>query len=143
MWFRKNQPVSGIRLKVVVADDDPVVRTILEKGLTAEGHTVFLAGDGEEAFKKISDEKPDLAILDIMMPKRDGILVLQSIKATPQTRNLPVIILTSKSEDKDLLNGYEFGANYYITKPFKISSVLFAIQTLFGPSKNQPEKYTI
>ncbi|MFH0797336.1 MAG: response regulator [Candidatus Omnitrophota bacterium] len=129
--------MSEIRLKIVVADDDLVVQTILEKGLTAEGHTVFLAVDGQEALKKIDTEKPDLVILDIMMPKLDGIQVLQYLRATPRTRNLPVIMLTSKSQDEDLLKGYGFGADYYVTKPFELETVLSGIRMLLGTDKFQ------
>jgi len=129
--------------KIVVADDEADIRTVLQKGLEVSGHSVILAVDGEDALRKIKDEKPDLVILDIKMPKLDGIQALQAIKKDPSTRKLPVIMLTGNSSDEDLLKGYMYGADYYITKPFRIQTILNGIALIFKMDPNRPQKYTI
>ena len=123
--FRKNtaEGTTG-GFKIVAADDEADIRTVLQKGLGMSGHNVILAVDGEDALQKIKDEKPDLVILDIRMPKMDGIQALQVIKKDPATRNLPVIMLTINSLDEDLIKGYMDGADCYITKPFRIQTIL-------------------
>ena len=129
--------------KIVAADDEADIRTVLQKGLEMLGHNVILAVDGEDTLQKIKDEKPDLVILDIRMPKLDGIQVLQVIKKDPSTRKLPVIMLTGNSSDEDLLKGYMYGADYYITKPFRIQTILNGIALVFKPGPNCPQRYTI
>ena len=142
--FRKNtaEGTTG-GFKIVAADDEADIRTILQKGLETAGHTVISAVDGEDALQKIKDEKPDLVILDIRMPKMDGIQVLQIIKKDPATRKLPVIMLTGNSSDEDLLKGYMYGADYYITKPFRIQTILNGIALIFKPDSNRPPRHTI
>ena len=129
--------------KIVAADDEADIRTVLQKGLEMSGHTVIPAVDGEDALQKIKDEKPDLVILDIRMPKLDGIQVLQVIKKDPATRKMPVIMLTGNSSDEDLLKGYMYGADYYITKPFRIQTILNGIALIFKPDPNRPPRHTI
>ena len=91
MGFFKRKTGKTVGLKIVAADDEADIRTLLQNGLEAEGHTVIPAVDGEDALQKIKDEKPDLLILDIRMPKLDGIQVLQVIKKDPDTRKLPAL----------------------------------------------------
>ncbi|MFH2068206.1 MAG: response regulator [Candidatus Omnitrophota bacterium] len=129
--------------KIVAADDEADIRTILQKGLEMAGHKVISAVDGEDALQKIKDEKPDLVILDIRMPKIDGIQALQAIKKDPSTRKLPVIMLTGNSSDEDLLKGYMYGADYYITKPFRIQTILNGIALIFKPDPNRPKRYSV
>ena len=143
MLFGKRKKEDSERgIKIVAADDERDIRTILKRGLATEGHTVILATNGQEALEKIRSEKPDLVILDIMMPKMDGIEALQKIKNDPRTKDLPVIMLTGKSEDEDLLKGYKFGADYYITKPFKIRTLLSGIRMMIQPPSG-PTPYRI
>ena len=143
MLFRKRKEEDSKRgIRIVAADDERDIRTIIKRGLASEGHTVILATNGQEALEKIKIEKPDLVILDIMMPKMDGIEALQAIKKDPQTKDLPVIMLTGKSEDEDLLKGYKFGADYYITKPFKIRTLLTGIRMMIQPPSG-PTQYRI
>ena len=142
--FKKNVvKVAAGGLKIVAADDEADIRTVLQKGLEASGYNVIPAVDGEDALQKIKDEKPDLVILDIRMPKLDGIQTLQTIKNDPATRKLPVIMLTGNSSDEDLLKGYKYGADYYITKPFKLQTVLNGIALVFKPDPNRSQRYTI
>ena len=121
----------GIQRRILVVDDEPVVVKTLSKAIRRQGFDVVSAVDGEEALEKIRSTKPDLVILDIQMPKLDGTEVLQRIKGSPETASLPVIMLTGKAGDEDILKGYKYGANYYIPKPFKMDEVLKGIAMMF------------
>ena len=121
----------GIQRRILVVDDEPVVVKTLSKVIRRQGFDVVSAADGEEALKKVRSSNPDLVILDIQMPKLDGIEVLQRIKGSPETASLPVIMLTAKVGDEDTLKGYKYGANYYIPKPFEMDEVLQGIEMIF------------
>jgi len=117
--------------KILVVDDEPDIVKTLIKAIRRQGFDMVSAADGEEALERVKDSHPDLVILDVTMPKLDGIEVLQRIKGDPQTASLPVIMLTAKAGDEDMLKGYRYGANYYIPKPFKIAEVLEGIKMIF------------
>lgn len=110
--------------RVVVADDDPDIVDILKFNLETVGYEVLTASDGEQARDLILAALPDLVVLDIMMPKMDGLEVLTVIKAHNHTRNIPVVMLTAKTSDNDLWQGWDAGADYYITKPFDLEELL-------------------
>ncbi len=120
-----------IQKRILVVDDEPDVVKTLSKALRRQGFDVVSAADGEQALERVKDSHPDLVILDIQMPKLDGIEVLQRIKGDSQTMALPVIMLTARAGDEDMLKGYKYGANYYIPKPFKIADVLDGIKMMF------------
>lgn len=101
--------------RILVADDEPEIRDVLRLYLEKEGYGVLEAADGMEAVRLVRQEKPDLAMLDIMMPGMDGYRVLRNIR---EENNLPVIILSAKSSDSDKILGLDLGADDYITKPF-------------------------
>ena len=82
------------------------------------------AGDGEAARELILSTLPDLVVLDVMMPKMDGLAVLAALKAEPQTKEIPVVMLTARASDTDLWEGWDAGADYYITKPFDLEELL-------------------
>ena len=104
--------------KILVVDDENYILHILDFSLGAEGYEVITAGDGEEAIRKARDERPDLIVLDVMMPKLDGFEVCRTLKRDPDLNGTPVILLSAKSRDIDQKQGYEAGADDYITKPF-------------------------
>ena len=104
--------------RILVVDDDKNVVQIIAVNLRYEGLEVIEAYDGEEALAKVAAEKPDLILLDIMMPIIDGIEVCRRLKKNPQTANIPIIMLTAKTTDGDVLAGWEAGADDYLTKPF-------------------------
>jgi DNA-binding response OmpR family regulator len=110
--------------RVVVADDDPDIVDILKFNLEAAGYEVLTATDGEAARDLILTAIPDLVVLDIMMPKMDGLEVLTVIKAHTQTRSIPVVMLTARTSDNDLWQGWDAGADYYITKPFDLEELM-------------------
>ena len=103
---------------ILVVDDEPAVVRLVELNLTQEGHQVRTAGDGEAALASIADTRPDLVVLDVMMPKLDGFETLKRLKADPATADIPVIMLTARAQDEDVFEGYGTGAQWYLTKPF-------------------------
>jgi DNA-binding response OmpR family regulator len=105
--------------RVLVVDDDRVIQQLLEVNLELEGYEVVAtASDGQEALDKVAKLKPDIVILDIMMPKMDGMAVCRRLKADPETANIPVILLSARAQDMDIRDGLDIGANAYLTKPF-------------------------
>lgn len=104
--------------KILVCDDERHIVRLIQVNLERQGYTVSTAFDGKEGLEKIRAEKPDLVVLDVMMPYMDGFEVLKTIRREPETENLPVIMLTAKAQDKDVFEGYHYGADMYLTKPF-------------------------
>jgi DNA-binding response OmpR family regulator len=110
--------------RVVVADDDADIVDILTFNLETAGYEVESAADGEAALDLVTRSRPDLVVLDIMMPKMDGLEVLAALKANADTKEIPVVMLTAKTSDTDQWAGWEAGADYYITKPFDLEELL-------------------
>lgn len=104
--------------KILVADDSPNIREILKMSLESSGHVVLLAEDGEQAMRLFASEKPDLLIVDVMMPKANGFQICRKVKTNVATASTPVILLTAKSAQEDIYWGKDCGADEYITKPF-------------------------
>jgi len=102
---------------VLIVDDDPVVRRMLQLSFESEGFDVATAGDGQEGLDAMRAAKPDAVILDIMMPKLDGMKVLQELNADDDLRGLPVILLSAKATSLDVELGLKAGAADYVTKP--------------------------
>jgi two-component system alkaline phosphatase synthesis response regulator PhoP/two-component system response regulator VicR len=105
-------------LKILVCDDERHIVRLIQVNLERQGWNVVTAYDGKEGLEKVASEKPDLLVLDVMMPYMDGFEVLKSIRKDPSTEKLPVIMLTAKAQDKDVFEGYHYGADMYLTKPF-------------------------
>ena len=106
------------KLTVLVIDDDPVILELLRVNFEIEGFDVICATDGEEGFQRAQAEQPDVVISDIMMPRRDGLQLLDDLKADPRTEDLPVILLSAKAQRSEVQHGLDMGADDYITKPF-------------------------
>lgn len=104
--------------RVLVVDDSEVLRKIVNFNLTREGYSVDEAKDGKEALEKLQQIKPDLVILDIMMPYIDGFEVLKRMRKDPELAHIPVIMLTAKGGEDDPKTALELGANGFLTKPF-------------------------
>ena len=124
---------SGTRCCLVV-DDDPAIREILVTNLEAEGMDVRTADNGDDAGSLARELKPDLIVLDVMMPGRDGYAVLSDLKSDPATSEIPVVLLTAKAGDDDVWEGWKSGADYYITKPFSVDELMYFIDMAFGAS---------
>jgi two-component system, OmpR family, alkaline phosphatase synthesis response regulator PhoP len=105
-------------LKVLVCDDERHIVRLIQVNLEREGYKVVTAYDGKEGLEKVRTEKPDLMVLDVMMPYMDGFEVLKALRRDADTADLPVIMLTAKAQDRDVFEGYTYGADMYLTKPF-------------------------
>ena len=104
--------------KVLVVDDEENIRTLVHFNLEKAGYAVEVASNGKEALDQIAISKPDLVILDLMLPVIDGLDVCRQLKGKPSTSSIPIIMLTAKSEEVDRVIGLELGADDYMTKPF-------------------------
>lgn len=111
--------------KILVVDDEKPIADILDFNLQKEGYDVIVAYDGQDAVSKAFSEKPDLILLDVMLPKKDGFQVLREIRQKLQT---PVLMLTAKEEEVDKVLGLELGADDYITKPFSIRELIARVK---------------
>ncbi len=103
---------------ILVVEDEPAIRELLAINLEAQGSTVRLAENAEQALQLVSDQLPDLILLDWMLPGASGIEFARRIRASERTRSVPIIMLTAKSEEQDKLDGLETGADDYVVKPF-------------------------
>lgn len=117
---------------MLYADDDPGMRTIVLMNLEAEGFEVTVVEDGDAALVEIELVLPDLIVLDVMMPGRDGFEVLRVLKNQPKTSLIPVVLLTAKAADADIWEGWKCGADYYMTKPFDPEELARFAQYVLG-----------
>jgi CheY-like chemotaxis protein len=113
--------------KILVVDDNVDSIMILRSILESQGYTVRTAQSGVDALQLLSHELPDLVLLDVMMPQMSGIEVLERIKTTHTSSKIPVIMVTAKIQDEDVMTGYQHGADYYITKPCTAKQLLYGI----------------
>ena len=118
--------------RILVVDDEIYIVHILDFSLGMEGYEVITALDGEQALEKLKTEKPDLIVLDIMMPKLDGYEVCKAIKSSPETRHIPVILLSAKGRNVDQKLGFDVGADDYITKPFSPRKLVERINAILN-----------
>jgi len=118
--------------KILVVEDEQDLLTLQSMLLSIEGYTVEGVMDGQTALDVVETMKPDLILLDIMLPEVDGFQVCRQLKSNEATRHIPIIILTAKKSKDDLIIGEQSGADMYITKPYKTSMVIEAIQRLLS-----------
>src|SRR5215207_7144060 len=105
-------------MRVLVIDDEPDVLLLCRVNLQFAGHEVLEAPNGECGFELATTEAPDVILLDVMLPKRDGISILQDLSEHPVTSTVPVVLLTAKAQIEDQLRGWRAGCGEYVTKPF-------------------------
>ena len=117
---------------VLVADDDPDILSLVALRLQRSGYDVLTAGDGEQALATALERRPDLALLDVMMPKLDGYEVTQRLRASTSTRHMPVILLTARVQEADIARGVEAGADDYVKKPFSTLELRDRVQAALG-----------
>jgi two-component system phosphate regulon response regulator PhoB len=115
---------------ILVVEDEDALATLLKYNLDKEGHRVTVASDGEEALMLIDERQPDLVVLDWMLPKVSGIEVCRRIRSRPETKNLPVIMLTARGEESDRVRGLDTGADDYIVKPFSMSELAARVRAV-------------
>jgi two-component system alkaline phosphatase synthesis response regulator PhoP len=117
--------------KILVVDDERHIVRLVEVNLQRAGYDVVTAYDGVEALEKVKAEKPDMIVLDVMMPRKDGFEVLQDLQGNPATADIPVIMLTAKAQDADVFKGWQSGVSSYLTKPFNPRELLTFVERIF------------
>lgn len=128
---------------ILVVDDEPGIVDIARANLEGLGYRVISAGNGLEALELIRQESPDLVILDILMPEVDGWDVLERVEADPEMAGIPIIMLTARASDEDVLRGLESGAVEYMTKPFYPQELVAAVKInlhVFDPQLRQQNR---
>ena len=115
---------------VLVVEDEEAIATLLDYNLGKEDFDVTIASDGEEALLKVAESQPDIVILDWMLPKISGIEVCRQLRSKAETRNIPVIMLTARSEEADRIRGLEIGADDYLTKPFSTNELIARVRAV-------------
>jgi len=118
--------------KILVVDDEIQLVEMVKSRLQANGYIVLTAGDGQEALEKARKEKPDLIILDLMLPKIDGYKVCRMLKFDEKYKKIPILMFTARAQESDKKLGEEVGADGYITKPFEPSVLISKIHELIG-----------
>lgn len=124
--------VNGEKAKVLICDDDPLLLELMEFRLKAKGYEVIKAADGAEALAKAQQDEPDIIVLDAMMPKVDGLEVLARIKGDPDLSGTPVVMLTARKGEKDIVSALEKGADDYLVKPFIPEELLARLARLIA-----------
>lgn len=127
-------------IKVLLADDEESVLEVMAKKVAMQGYAVVTARDGQEAWDKIVSESPDVIVLDITMPKMDGLSVLKKLRAEPPSKKWqPVVIVSALGEMKDVQDGFHLEADHYLTKPCRIEDIIKAIRMMVSliPMRNQ------
>jgi phosphate regulon transcriptional regulator PhoB len=119
-----------IRQKILVVEDEADIRELLSYSLTQEGYAVEEAADGAEALERVTRRAPDLALLDLMLPRMSGLELCRRLRANPETTRLPVIMVTAKSAEVDRVLGLEMGADDYVIKPFSPREVVARVKAL-------------
>lgn len=115
---------------ILVVEDEESLATLLQYNLDKEGYRVGVASDGEEALLMIDESPPDLVVLDWMLPKVSGVEVCRRLRTRPETRNLPIIMLTARGEESDRIRGLDTGADDYIVKPFSMTELAARIRAV-------------
>ncbi|MBN1965989.1 MAG: response regulator transcription factor [Anaerolineae bacterium] len=123
--------------KIVIVEDDNTLAETLADNLSQEGHKVTTLADGELAYRRIVDKPPDLIILDVMLPKLDGLSLCRMIRREPTTAHIPIIMLTARSSEVDKIVGLESGADDYVVKPFGLGELLARIRAVMRRAPNR------
>lgn len=126
-------------MTILVVDDEALIRNVIKEYLLNEGYKVLEAKDGFDALRVISDNKVDLIVLDIMMPKMDGFTCLSEIR---KTKNIPVIMLSARKEEIDKLNSFDLGVDDYVTKPFSPKELVARVKAHLKRTTSNNENYT-
>lgn len=125
--------------KILAVDDEKHIVRLVQINLQKEGYDVVTASNGREALEQVEREKPDLVIMDVMMPEMGGFEALQEMKANEATSTVPVIMLTAKAQDADVFEGWKSGADLYLTKPFNPQELLTFVKRILQDKSNSKE----
>lgn len=136
--------MQRLNTSILLVDDEPDILNLLDYNLRKAGFDILLAKDGPDALEIAALKRPELIVLDIMLPNMDGTEVLRRLKTNGATRHIPVIMLTAKGEEVDKVIGFELGAEDYITKPFSPREMILRVRAVlkraYGPKEPQEEK---
>jgi len=121
-----------IDAQILVVDDEPDILSVLVYHLSRDGYRVTTAVNGQGALATAESDRPDLIILDLMLPGMDGYEVLQRLRSDERTQSIPVILLTARREEEERVKGFEVGADDYITKPFSPNKLINRVQEILG-----------
>ena len=125
-------------IKILLCEDDENLGMLLREYLQAKGYSTVLCPDGEQGFKEFTKNKYDIAVLDVMMPKKDGFTLAQDIRQA--NADLPIIFLTAKTLNEDILEGFKIGADDYITKPFSMEELVFRVEAILRRVRGKKTK---
>lgn len=142
---KNKRPKKDIMAKKILAvDDEKHIVRLVQINLQKEGYDVVTASNGREALERMAVDKPDLVIMDVMMPEMDGFSALEKLKGDPATADIPIIMLTAKAQDADVFQGWKSGADLYLTKPFNPQELLTFVRRIFqGQTENADDTYNI
>ncbi|QPD05478.1 MAG: DNA-binding response regulator in two-component regulatory system with PhoR (or CreC) [Candidatus Nitrospira kreftii] len=125
--------------KILIVEDERDILHLITHYLEKEGFRTVVAMTGLEALKKVTEDKPDLVVLDLMLPEMDGLEVCKRLRSAPDTAMLPIIMLTAKAEESDTIVGLELGADDYVTKPFSPKTLVARLKALLRRVEHTPE----
>ncbi len=121
--------MSAKKTRVLVADDDPQLLRLVTRNLQLEGYDVVAVSDGQQALEQIEATAPELALLDVMMPRLDGFSVCERVR---EFTSLPIIMVTARGQDQDKVRGLDLGADDYLTKPFSVDELLARVRAVLA-----------
>jgi two-component system phosphate regulon response regulator PhoB len=124
--------------KILLIEDDPDISELVQYNLEREGFKVVAAADGDRGLSQALQLGPDLIVLDLMLPGQDGLSICRKLRAAPETQDIPIIMLTAKSEESDVVIGLEMGADDYVTKPFSPKELLARVRAVLRRPRNTP-----
>lgn len=124
--------------KILIVEDEPDLQQVLEYNLKQAGHEVLTAKLGQEGLSLAREQRPDIVLLDLMLPDLSGTEVCKSLKESPSTRAIPVLMVTARGEEIDRVVGFELGADDYVVKPFSLRELLLRIQAVLRRGKTEP-----
>ena len=125
--------------RILVIEDEADIQQVLDYNLREKGHKVFIASNGEEGLKIAREKRPDLVLLDLMLPGMPGTEVCKTLKSDPATKNTQVVMMTAKGEEIDRVVGFELGADDYVVKPFSVRELLLRVQAILRRSQGEQE----
>ncbi len=129
--------------KILAVDDEKHILRLVQINLEKAGYEVLTGTNGREAVEKVRAEKPDLVVMDVMMPEMDGFEALQTLKADPATADVPVIMLTAKAQDADVFHGWQSGADLYLTKPFNPTELLTFVKRILSAHDEEEKTFEV
>ena len=130
--------------KILTCDDEKHIVRLIQVNLERQGYEVITAYNGAECLQKVKEDRPDLIVLDVMMPEMTGFEVLEALKKNPETESIPVIMLTARAQDSDVLRGWQSGVECYLTKPFNPMELIAFVKRIFAmPDPDEDEKKRI